>query len=68
MKIIQGTREFHTGEETAVALGKFDGVHRGHRKILKELLESRECGLTPAVFTFEPSAAVFFGGEGVREI
>ncbi len=67
MRIIQDT-QFHITEETAVALGKFDGVHRGHRKILSELLSSGKDGLTPVVFTFEPSAAVFFGGEGVKEI
>lgn len=37
-------------KETAVALGVFDGVHRGHREVLKNAVESE--GLEPWVFTF----------------
>lgn len=42
---------FPTG--TALAIGKFDGVHRGHRALLDEVAEvaTRE-GLEPVVFTF----------------
>jgi riboflavin kinase/FMN adenylyltransferase len=35
----------------AVAIGTFDGVHRGHRAVLQPALES---GLTPTVLTFHP--------------
>lgn len=49
--------------ETAVAMGKFDGVHIGHRRLLQEILTQKEAGLEACVFTFEPSPAVFFGGE-----
>lgn len=48
--------------ETAVAIGKFDGVHIGHRKLLQEILAQKEAGLEACVFTFDPSPAVFFGG------
>ena len=38
----------------AVALGFFDGVHLGHRRLLRELKEKAELlGLEPCVFTFE---------------
>ena len=42
----------HSGKPTAVALGYFDGVHLGHRAVLKLAVESKSRGLTPAVFTF----------------
>ncbi len=38
-----------------VAIGNFDGVHLGHRRILSATVErAREAGLEPAVLTFDP--------------
>ncbi|HEX6632722.1 MAG TPA: bifunctional riboflavin kinase/FAD synthetase, partial [Usitatibacter sp.] len=43
------------GPATAVAIGSFDGVHRGHAAILDRLrAEAARRGLAPAVLTFEP--------------
>ncbi len=40
---------------TIVAVGMFDGVHRGHQHLLRRLVaRARENGLTPAVLTFFP--------------
>ncbi len=41
-------------EKTSVALGLFDGIHLGHRKVLGLALNNRENGTIPAVFTFAP--------------
>ena len=40
-------------KNSAVSLGKFDGLHRGHRLLLHEILEKKE--FIPTVFTFEMS-------------
>lgn len=40
---------------TAVAIGKFDGIHKGHKLIMDELIKSKEDGLTSVVFTFSKS-------------
>ncbi|MBD5461352.1 MAG: riboflavin biosynthesis protein RibF [Lachnospiraceae bacterium] len=61
MEIITGTEDFYLEEPTAVAIGKFDGVHVGHRRLLEEILERRQRGLKACVFTFDPAPAVFFG-------
>lgn len=53
MEYIRGTREFQIEEPTAVTLGKFDGLHRGHKKLLEELFRFRKKGCKTAVFTFE---------------
>ena len=61
MLIIRDTTEFVSPGETAVSIGKFDGVHLGHRRLLEELLDQKEKGLLAAVFTFDPYPEVFFG-------
>ena len=40
-------------KNSAVSLGKFDGVHRGHRLLLNGISERKD--LVPTVFTFEMS-------------
>jgi riboflavin kinase / FMN adenylyltransferase len=42
----------------AVALGTFDGVHRGHRRVIEVALAE---GLTPTVVTFDPHPRVALG-------
>lgn len=37
-------------EPTAVALGIFDGVHAGHKLIIRKAVKCSEKGLVPAVF------------------
>lgn len=63
MQIIEQTTEFVLQDRSAVAIGKFDGVHLGHRKLIFRLLEQKRKGLLATVFTFDTSAAAFFGGE-----
>ena len=41
-------------KNSAVSLGKFDGIHRGHRLLLKEIKSRTD--LIPTVFTFDVSA------------
>lgn len=54
---------------TAIAIGKFDGVHVGHRRLLDRLLQMQtQEGLVPTVFTFDPSPEVFFGYGPDREL
>ncbi len=61
MEIITNTTEFQLKRETAAAIGKFDGIHVGHRELIRRILSCKEDGLAACVFTFEPSPAVFFG-------
>lgn len=63
MKIIANTTEFHIEEQTAIAIGKFDGLHIGHQALLREVLQAKEEGLQAVVFTFDPSPSAFFSGK-----
>ena len=66
MKIIYGEQKIE--EETAVIIGKFDGVHIGHRKLLEVIKKAGERGLRTSVFTFNPSPARYFGYSDGRNI
>lgn len=68
MKIISGTTEFYLKNHTAVAIGKFDGVHIGHKRLLQEILEQKKQGLQACVFTFDPTPTVLFGGSDGKEL
>lgn len=49
MEILRGMNV--TIKNSAVSLGKFDGIHRGHRLLLQEIKQAEP--LVPTVFTFD---------------
>lgn len=57
MKIIQGTADIQFDFPTAVTLGKFDGLHRGHQKLIHALKEKSSPRQKVVVFTFDISPA-----------
>lgn len=63
MQIIDSMEQLHIEEDTAVAIGKFDGIHLGHQALLREILDAKKHGLKAVVFTFYPLPAVVFGQE-----
>lgn len=60
MQVIQG-KDFCLKEPCAVSIGKFDGLHKGHKMIVDDLVRSKAFGLKSVVFSFLPSPEVFFG-------
>lgn len=68
MKIICDTTEFQIEQKSAVAIGKFDGVHRGHMELLSHIIQMKKKKMAAVVFTFHPSAAVFFGQSKEAEL
>lgn len=52
MQYITGTKEFQIDEPTVVSIGKFDGLHSGHQKLVNEMLHWKEKGYKAAMFTF----------------
>lgn len=52
---------------SAVTIGNFDGVHRGHQAILAQVRQQADTrGLVPTVMTFTPHPRAFFARRGQR--
>lgn len=47
---------------TAIALGYFDGLHKGHRNVISLAAAEKENGLTPVCFTFSKSPKSVLNG------
>ena len=62
MELIQGIENFKPPQAGVVAtIGNFDGVHRGHRELISNLVaQARQCQLPSLVMVFEPQALEFF--------
>ena len=55
--------------DSAVALGKFEGIHRGHQLLLNELKKEKAHGLQSVVFTFDmPPKAAIHGDKSYSQI
>ena len=53
MRIIKGTTEFQVQEETAISIGKFDGLHQGHQLLVERIVKKKQEGLKALIFTFD---------------
>ena len=53
MNYSKGTIDFHIEGSTAVSLGKFDGLHKGHQLLIRRILEKKKEGLSAVIFTFD---------------
>ncbi len=55
MEVIEDIGQYNWEGGACVTVGTFDGLHIGHRKIIKELVQNaRSCGLRSVVITFDP--------------
>ena len=60
-------RQFHT-TGTAIALGKFDGIHVGHQLLVDGLTKERHMGRQSLVFTFGDSPMSVLSGGSKKSI
>lgn len=69
MKCFVSTADFQIEEPTVVTIGKFDGRHKGHQKLLGRMLEwKRQRGYKTAVFTFDMAPVALIQGKPQKVI
>lgn len=69
MEYLSGLSGLYIYEETAVTLGKFDGLHRGHQKLIKRTMGYQRQGYKSTVFTLDfGRKEMLLTGEERREI
>lgn len=68
MKYITDTLDFQLEKRSVVTLGKFDGLHRGHDKLITRTLELGKKGYETVVFTFDVSPLVKLGTRITRTL
>ena len=67
MEYIKIEGQFPKFSNCAVTLGKFDGIHRGHRKLIQKILEhKKEYGTTSVVVAFVSDRQTILTGEERR--
>ena len=61
MEYIHGTDDFQLNKESAVTLGKFDGIHTGHQKLIEIVRQKAdEENLLAVLFTFDRSISILY--------
>ena len=63
MEYLKIDGEFPRLSKSAVTLGKFDGIHRGHQKLVEKILEQKEKGLQTVLFSLGIGSQMIFTKE-----
>lgn len=66
MQYIKNTTKFSVSGPTAVSIGKFDGVHLGHRKLIRAMqTRKKECQTVLFTFDVPPASIISRDNKGV---
>lgn len=69
MRIITSLEELEQINKSVVTIGKFDGLHKGHKVLIeKTVYYAKKNNMKSVVFTFSNHPANFFESEKVRKI
>lgn len=63
MQVKNNIKDFKSNKPTAVTIGKFDGMHRGHGVLIEKIVGMAKEGFYPVVLTFDMSPRIVLGKE-----
>lgn len=58
MKVFTSLYNSNIQEDTAIAVGKFDGLHKGHELLMQKIIAQEQKGLRSLVVTFDTSPRI----------
>lgn len=68
MEYLRIDGEFPRLTNSAVTLGKFDGIHKGHRKLVENILQQKEYGLKSVLCAFDSASQGLLTSQERRRI
>ena len=63
MIYLKGIEKYQESSDSAVTIGKFDGIHRGHEYLISRIHEQAKRGMKSVMVTFDQSPRVILGKE-----
>lgn len=63
MIYLKGIEKYQESSDSAVTIGKFDGIHRGHEYLISCIHEQAKRGMKSVMVTFDQSPRVILGKE-----
>lgn len=67
MRVLRSLDDFSHSAPVTLTLGTFDGVHRGHQKIIDRTVDiARQCGTISVLMTFDPHPREVIGRHGAQ--
>ena len=68
MQIIRSIDEYDRSDDLLLSIGVFDGVHLGHRAVLRSLVEQRRPGTLVGALTFQHHPQAFLHPESAPKV
>src|SRR5438270_491323 len=67
MRVVTDLNELQRGRPAIVTIGSFDGVHRGHQFLIRQVVDrARALDYDSVVLTFDPRPDVVFRPDSVQ--